>query len=61
MAPQPGSRLIFAHIEALGSLLGANNLANRIACKLQIARDRLDLPLLNEVRPRSYPQSPSPS
>src|SRR5262245_30227854 len=51
LVAQLGSRLIPAHIVVLGSLFAANDLSHRIACKLQITRDRLDLPLLNEVRP----------
>src|SRR5262249_10344035 len=35
----------------LGLILGANDVPHRIACKLQITRNRLDLPLLYEVRP----------
>src|SRR5262249_15302825 len=51
VGPQPRPRLLPAHVAALGLLLGANNLPHRVACKLEITRNRFDLPLLNEVRP----------
>src|SRR5262249_45672743 len=48
---QPRPRLFSAHVAVLGLILGANDVPHRIACQLQITRNRLDLPLLYEVRP----------
>ena len=48
-------RLLFANVLALRDLAatgaGPNDVANRVARQLQLARNRLDLPALNEIRP----------
>ena len=48
-------RLILAHVAVLGFGLGADDVAHRVARKVHLARDSLDLFALNEVRAPHLP------